>query len=250
MKSTLVQKLIYSIILTLILFTIYININEDFYIEKKTISLNESSKILILNQIKDMNVKNNILNEKYKEINKNLGTLFEENNQILHFIFIDLQSIKLRIMQFGKVNGITFRENLNLLNYNLKNTLLEEGIFKYNYYIKRFEKEDKNSPDEFENLFHEYFYENNYKLMNKLKKNNDLIMNFGKQVINTKELNDYNNSVAALKRIFEEINYNIFTLSKENHYPFYQNKFYVLIILQIFSYLFLSQIFLFKKKNK
>jgi hypothetical protein len=249
MKSTLVKKSIFSIIMTLIVFTIYVNTNKNFYIEKKTISLNDGSKNLLLNHLKNLKDKNNFLGEKYKVINKNLGTLLEENRQILSFMYFDLQTIKLKIMQFGHVNGITFRENLNFLNYSLENTLLEEGSFIYSYYTKRFENEDKNSSDEFENLFHEYFYENNYKMLNKLKKNNDLIININDQVISIKELNDYNNSIASFKRAFEEINYNIFDLSKENYYPFYQNKFYVLIIIQIFSYLFLSQIFLFKKKN-
>ena len=250
MKSKLIKKLIYSIVMTLILFTIYININQNFYVERKTISLIHDSKHLIVREIDDMKQKNFFLAEKYHNIDKRLVNIFEENNQILTFLYFDMSNIKLKMIQFAQSNGISFRENLNFLNYNLKNTLIEEGVFKYNYYVKNFENNDKNSSDKFEDLFHEYFYENNYKLINKLKKNNDLIMNFNNQVLSTKELKNYNDSLKSFTKLFEDIDYNLFTLSKENYYPFYQNKFYVLIIIQIFSYLLLSQIFLFTKKNK
>lgn len=250
MKSKFIKKCAYSVILTLLLFTTYININESYYIERKTISLNVGSKDLIMSQIKDIKFKSNFLYEKYSKIDKKIGNLFDENNQILEFLYFDIQNIKLKIIQFAQSNGITFRENLNFLNYNLENTLIEEGIFKYNYYIKKFENDDKNSLDEFENLFHKYFYENNYKFLNKLIINKDLLTNFNNQVLGIEELKDYNNKIESFNRVFEDIDYNLFNLSIENYYPFYQNKFYVLIIMQIFSYLLLSQIFLFVKKNK
>ena len=57
MKSKFIKKFVYSVILTLLLFTTYININKSFYIERKTISLNVGSKDLIMSQIKDIKFK-------------------------------------------------------------------------------------------------------------------------------------------------------------------------------------------------